>query len=49
MGFLQDRKILVTGMLSSRSIAYGIARACHREGAKLAFTFQGERVEDRFR
>jgi enoyl-[acyl-carrier protein] reductase I len=49
MGFLQDRKILVTGMLSSRSIAYGIARACHREGAKLAFTFQGERVEDRVR
>ena len=49
MGFLQDRKILVTGMLSSRSIAYGIARACHREGAQLAFTFQGERVEERVR
>ena len=49
MGFLQDRKILVTGMLSNRSIAYGIARACHREGATLAFTYQGERVEDRVR
>ncbi len=49
MGFLQDRKILVTGMLSNRSIAYGIARACHREGAVLAFTYQGERVEDRVR
>lgn len=49
MGFLQDRKILVTGMLSRRSIAYGIAQACHREGALLAFTFQGERVEDRVR
>ncbi len=49
MGFLQDRKILVTGMLSSRSIAYGIARACHREDVKLAFTFQGERVEERVR
>ena len=49
MGFLQDRKILVTGMLSSRSIACGIARACHREGAQLAFTFQGERVEERVR
>jgi len=36
MGFLQDRRILVTGMLSNRSIAYGIAKACHREGAKLA-------------
>jgi enoyl-[acyl-carrier protein] reductase I len=47
MGFLQDRNILVTGMLSNRSIAYGIARACHREGARLAFTFQGERVQER--
>ena len=47
MGFLQDRRILVTGMLSNRSIAYGIARACHREGAKLAFTYQGEGVRDR--
>ncbi|MFO1318779.1 MAG: enoyl-ACP reductase FabI [Burkholderiales bacterium] len=49
MGFLNGRYILVTGMLSSRSIAYGIAKACHREGAQLAFTFQGERVEDRVR
>ena len=47
MGFLQDRRILVTGMLSSRSIAYGIAKACAREGAKLAFTYQGEGVRDR--
>jgi len=49
MAFLQDRKILITGMLSNRSIAYGIAKACHREGAKLAFTYQGERVEERVR
>src|SRR4051812_7058881 len=47
MGFLQDRRILVTGMLSNRSIAYGIARACHREGARLAFTYQGEGVRER--
>ena len=47
MGFLQGRKILVTGMLSNRSIAYGIAKACHREGAELAFTYQGEGVRDR--
>src|SRR4029453_9823746 len=47
MGFLQDRKILVTGMLSNRSIAYGIAKACSREGAQLAFTYQGEGVRDR--
>ena len=47
MGFLQDRRILVTGMLSNRSIAYGIAKACRREGAVLAFTYQGEGVRDR--
>jgi enoyl-[acyl-carrier protein] reductase I len=47
MGFLQDRRILVTGMLSNRSIAYGIAKACRREGAELAFTYQGEGVRER--
>ena len=47
MGFLQGRRVLVTGMLSNRSIAYGIARACAREGAELAFTYQGEGVRDR--
>ncbi len=47
MGFLQGRRILVTGMLSNRSIAYGIARACVREGAELAFTYQGEGVRER--
>jgi len=47
MGFLQGRRILVTGMLSNRSIAYGIARACAREGAVLAFTYQGEGVRER--
>jgi len=47
MGFLQGRRILVTGMLSNRSIAYGIAKACAREGAVLAFTYQGEGVRDR--
>ena len=47
MGFLQGKKILVTGMLSNRSIAYGIARSMAREGATLAFTYQGEGVKDR--
>jgi enoyl-[acyl-carrier protein] reductase I len=47
MGFLQGRRILVTGMLSNRSIAYGVARACAREGAELAFTYQGEGIRDR--
>ncbi len=47
MGFLADKKILITGLLSNRSIAYGIAKAMHREGAQLAFTYQGEGVKDR--
>lgn len=47
MGFLQDKKILVTGLLSNRSIAYGIAKALAREGAVLAFTFQNDDLRDR--
>lgn len=47
MGFLTGKKILITGLLSNRSIAYGIAKACHREGAELAFTYVGERFLDR--
>jgi enoyl-[acyl-carrier protein] reductase I len=47
MGFLQDKKILVTGLLSNRSIACGIARALSREGATLAFTYQNEDIRER--
>ena len=47
MGFLQDRRILITGLLSSRSIAYGIARALAREGATLAFTYQNHDLRGR--
>lgn len=47
MAFLQGRKILITGLLSHRSIAYGIAQACRREGAELAFTYVGERFRER--
>ena len=47
MGFLADRRVLITGMLSNRSIAYGIAKAMKREGARLAFTYQGDGVKDR--
>lgn len=47
MAFLQGKKILITGLLSNRSIAYGIAAACRREGAELAFTYVGERFKDR--
>jgi enoyl-[acyl-carrier protein] reductase I len=43
MGFLSGKRLLITGVLSNRSIAYGIAQACRREGAELAFTYVGER------
>lgn len=47
MGFLQGKKILITGLLSDRSIAYGVAKACKMQGAELAFTYQSERFIDR--
>lgn len=47
MGFLHERRILVTGVLSNRSIAYGIAQALAREGARLAFTYQNEDLRGR--
>ena len=47
MGFLAGKRLLITGLLSNRSIAYGIAQACRREGAELAFSYVGERFKDR--
>ena len=47
MGLLAGKKILVTGLLSNRSIAYGVAKAAQREGAELAFTYQNERFKER--
>ena len=47
MGLLDDRKILITGVLSERSIAYGVAKACEREGATLAFTYASEELKPR--
>ena len=47
MGLLAERRILVTGVLSNRSIAYGVARACAREGASLAFTYVNDDLKDR--
>jgi enoyl-[acyl-carrier protein] reductase I len=40
MGFMQGKRVLIVGLASNRSIAWGIAQAMHREGAELAFTFQ---------
>ena len=47
MGFLEGKKCLIAGLASKRSIAWGIASAMHREGAELAFTYQGEKLRDR--
>ena len=47
MGFLAGKKILITGVISNRSIAYGIAKACHREGAELAFTYATDNHAER--
>ncbi len=47
MNLLAGKKILITGVLSNRSIAYGVAKACAREGATLAFTYVNDDLKDR--
>jgi enoyl-[acyl-carrier protein] reductase I len=47
MGFLAGKRFLITGVLSNRSIAYGIAKVCHAQGAELAFSYVGERFKER--
>lgn len=47
MGFLAGKRALIVGVASDRSIAWGIAKAMNREGASLAFAYQGERLADR--
>lgn len=47
MGFLQGKRALIVGVASNRSIAYGIAKAMHREGAELAFTYQSDKLKSR--
>ena len=47
MGFMSGKRALIFGVASNRSIAWGIAKAMHREGAELAFTYMGERLRER--
>jgi enoyl-[acyl-carrier protein] reductase I len=47
MGFLAGKRALIVGLLSDRSIAYGIAEAMRREGAEIAVTYVGERFKER--
>lgn len=47
MGFLAGKRALVVGVASNKSIAWGIARAMHREGAAIALTYQNDRLRER--
>ncbi len=47
MGFLANKKALITGVASNRSIAWGVAQAMHREGADLAFTYPSDKLRPR--
>ncbi|EIJ41676.1 enoyl-(acyl-carrier-protein) reductase (NADH) [Beggiatoa alba B18LD] len=47
MGFLAGKRALIVGLASTRSIAWGISQAMLREGAELAFTYQGEKLQER--
>jgi enoyl-[acyl-carrier protein] reductase I len=47
MGFLAGKRALIVGVASERSIAWGIAKAMHREGAELAFTYQNDKLKER--
>ncbi|MBM2829387.1 MAG: enoyl-ACP reductase [Gammaproteobacteria bacterium] len=47
MGLLEGKRALIVGVASNRSIAWGIAKAMHREGAQLAFTYQNEKLRER--
>ena len=46
MGLLSGKRGLIVGVANKRSIAWGIAQAAHREGAAIAYTYQGERLKE---
>lgn len=47
MGFLEGKRALIVGIASTRSIAWGIAEAMHKQGAQLAFTYQNDKLKSR--
>ncbi|NVK36684.1 MAG: enoyl-ACP reductase [Gammaproteobacteria bacterium] len=47
MGLLDGKTALIVGIASKKSIAYGIAKSFHEQGAKLAFTYQNEKLKGR--
>ena len=44
---MKGKRGLVMGVANSRSIAWGIAKSCHAQGAELAFTYQGDALKKR--
>ncbi|WP_252511281.1 enoyl-ACP reductase FabI [Phreatobacter aquaticus] len=48
-GMMKGKRGLILGVANNRSIAWGIAKACHAQGAELAFTYQGDALERRVR
>ena len=46
-GLLRGKRGLIMGVANQRSLAWGIAKACHAQGAELAFTYQGEALKKR--
>ena len=46
---LQGKTGLILGIANKRSLAWGIAQSVAREGARLAVTYQGERLEENVR
>ncbi len=47
MGFMQNKRVLIVGVASDRSIAAGVAKAMHAQGAELAFTYQTDKLKKR--
>ena len=47
MSFLSGKRILIVGLASNRSIAWGIAQAMHKQGAELAFSYQNDKLKSR--
>jgi enoyl-[acyl-carrier protein] reductase I len=46
-GLLRGKRGLILGVANNRSLAWGIAKACHQQGAELAFTYQGDAFKRR--
>jgi enoyl-[acyl-carrier protein] reductase I len=47
MAFLTGKRVLIVGVATERSIAWGIAQAMHRQGAELAFTYVNDKIKER--